>query len=74
MCGLMYQRGSLTPWVPNGIQQLNDIGAAAQILQNLDFSLNLALAHRFEALNNHFILRRYPPPLKNLAVFPSTHL
>ena len=47
---------------------------SAAYLQDLDFAFDLALAHGLETLDYDLLLARHPPPFKDLAVFPPTHL
>ena len=45
--------------IPNNIQELNHIRSSRQILQNLDFTLNLLLLDRLERLDDTFLSIRY---------------
>jgi hypothetical protein len=53
------RRGRITHLaVPDNVQQANDIGSACQILQNLDFPLDLLLLDRLEYFDNTLLICR----------------
>lgn len=58
--------------IPDNVEQGNDVGAARQILQNLDLSLDLLLLHRLQDLDNAFLVVDNVNALENLRVLPAT--
>ena len=54
--------------IPDNVEQGNDVGAAGQILQNLDLSLDLLLLHRLQDLDNAFLVVNNVNALEDLRV------
>lgn len=54
--------------IPDNVEQGDDVGAAGQILQNLDLSLDLLLLHRLQDLDNAFLVVNNVDALENLRV------
>lgn len=55
--------------VPHDIQQRHNVWSPGQVLQNLDFTLNLLLLDRLQHLNDAFLVVDDVDSLKHLGVF-----
>ena len=51
---LKNERWGFRLWITDNIQKLNDILSAGEILQDLNFTLNFLLLHRFQDFNYTF--------------------
>jgi hypothetical protein len=60
--------------VAHHVQQRDDVGAARQILQDLDLALYLLLLNRLQDLDDAFLVVDDVDALKNLGVFPAANL
>lgn len=58
--------------VSHDVKQCNNVGAASQVLQDLDLSLDLLLLHRLENLDDAFLVVDDVDAFENLGVFSST--
>jgi len=68
------ERWSLALRVSNNIKQGNNIGAASQILQDLDFTLDLLLLDRLEDLDYAFLIVDHIDAFENFRVLSSANL
>mmetsp|Transcript_37563 Transcript_37563/g.103657 ORF Transcript_37563/g.103657 Transcript_37563/m.103657 type:complete len:272 (-) Transcript_37563:16-831(-) len=60
--------------VAHNIQELDDVGAAAQVLQDLDLALDLLLLHRLQDLDDNLCVVCDVDPLEHLAVLAAANL
>ena len=58
--------------IPDHIQQLNDIGAARQILQDFDLTFDFLLLHRFQHFYDAFFVICNVDPFEYFRVFAPT--
>lgn len=54
--------------VPHDVEQRNNIRSAREVLENLDFSLDLLLLHRLQNLDNAFLIVDHVDAFENLRV------
>lgn len=54
--------------IPDDIEQCNNVGAAGEVLEDLDFSLDLLLLHRLQNLNDAFLVVDHIDPLEDFRV------
>mmetsp|Transcript_63014 Transcript_63014/g.176255 ORF Transcript_63014/g.176255 Transcript_63014/m.176255 type:complete len:203 (-) Transcript_63014:2-610(-) len=59
------------PWISNSVKQLDDVRAAAKILQDQDLSLDLLLLDGLQNLDDALGLERHVRALEDLAVLPT---
>ena len=62
------ERRSLTLAVPHNVKQGDDVGAACQVLEDLDLSLDLLLLNRLEHLDDAFLVVNHVDALEHLGV------
>lgn len=60
-----YQTGGLGLAVTHDVQQGDNVGAARQILQDFDFTLDFLLLDRFEDLDDTFLIVGHVDALKD---------
>ena len=58
--------------VSHNVKKTNDVGASTQVLEDLDFTLDLLLLDRLEDLDDAFLVVDDVDALKNFRVFPSS--
>jgi len=58
--------------VPNHIQKRNNVWSTAQVLQDLDLTLDLLLLHRFQDLDDTFLVVDDIDAFEDLRVLSST--
>mmetsp|Transcript_5180 Transcript_5180/g.6764 ORF Transcript_5180/g.6764 Transcript_5180/m.6764 type:complete len:205 (-) Transcript_5180:5-619(-) len=61
-------------WIPDHIQQLDNVGTTAHVLQNFDFTLNFLLFYRLEDFNHTFRIVHHIDALKHFTVFTAANL
>ena len=57
--------------VPHDIEERNNVGAAGEVLEDLDFSLDLLFLHWLQNLDDAFLVVDDVDSLKNLRVLPA---
>ena len=60
--------------VAHAVEQRDDVGPPAQVLQDLDLALDLLLLDRLEDLDHAALARRGVDPLEDLGVLPPADL
>ena len=60
--------------VADHVEELDDVGAAAEVLENLDFAFDLLLLDGLEYLDDAFAVIGHVDALKDLRVLPATDL
>mmetsp|Transcript_8091 Transcript_8091/g.20738 ORF Transcript_8091/g.20738 Transcript_8091/m.20738 type:complete len:348 (-) Transcript_8091:212-1255(-) len=68
------EAGRLGLLVPHHVEQLDDVGAAVEVLQDLHFSLDLLLLHRLKDLYDAARVVHDVDALEDLAVLTASHL
>ena len=68
------QGRSLGYWIPDDVQELDDVGATTQYLQNFDLSLDLLLLDRFEDLDDTGRVGCHIDTFEHLTVLATTDL
>ncbi|GBE58785.1 NAD-specific glutamate dehydrogenase, putative [Babesia ovata] len=65
-----YQRRRPALRVLDNVQEFDDVGSAAQVLENLNFTFNLLFLEWFEYFDHNPLLRGHVGAFKHLAVLP----
>ena len=55
--------------VSHNVKKTNDVGASTQVLEDLDFTLDLLLLDRLEDLDHAFLVVNHVDALEDLTVF-----
>lgn len=71
---LKHEAGRLGVRVPHHVQQLDDVGPAAQVLQDLDLPLDLLLLHGLQDLDHAALLVDGVVAVEDLAVLAAPDL
>ena len=58
-------------WIPNDIEQSDDIRSTCKILENLDLSFNFLLLHWFQHLDDAFFVRNDIDTFEDLGCYGS---
>lgn len=66
------ERRGLALRVPNNVQERNNVGPSRQVLEDLDFALDLLLLDRLEDLDDTLLVVHDVDALKNFRVFSAT--
>lgn len=65
------ERGGLALAIPHNVEQGDDVGAARQVLENLDLSLDLLLLDGLQHLDDAFLVVNHVDALEHLGIFSS---